>query len=265
MQAARLARFRRLLAAALGTSYYRPWLEAASLDSAEKLLGIGGQAEILARLPVLEPDLYLRQPERFASQLGRRPELARLTHPLPGKPRIAVLAEGFERSWRVRIFPNGFRNGLARFRPEVVAGSPERLEQLAQARRDGLLSAGPTHALLALVRPNQSLLDEEQRDRLWEVFRVPVFQQIIGFDGELLAWECEAHSGLHTVEDAAIFEACGPHATPKLLVTSLTDLAFPMIRLATPWRGHLTRRLCGCGHPGERIVFRQDQAGRDAA
>jgi hypothetical protein len=41
------------------------------------------------------------------------------------------------------------------------------------------------------------LLSAAERERLWRAFRVPIFEQIIGPDGELLAAECEAHDGLH--------------------------------------------------------------------
>jgi hypothetical protein len=53
-----------------------------------------------------------------------------------------------------------------------------------------------THALIVLTR-SDLLLTIEQRQRLWLAFRVPVFEQLIGKDGALLAAECEAHSGLH--------------------------------------------------------------------
>jgi len=40
-------------------------------------------------------------------------------------------------------------------------------------------------------------LTDADRDWLWSAFRVPVFEQIIGESGELLATECEAHNGMH--------------------------------------------------------------------
>jgi len=254
MQAARLARFRRVLAAALGTTYYRPWLEAAWLDSPEKIHAAGNPAELLRCLPELEADLYLAHPEQFAVPDGGRRESPVLTHPFPGKPRIAVLAEGFRTSHRTRSYPNGFGRGLARFRPHIVAGPPARLEQLGQAVSDGVLPVSPTHGVLVLLRPDQPLLEPEHRARLWSWFGVPVFQQVHGFDGELLAWECEAHSGLHIVEEAALVETRASEAGPGILLTSLTDLTRPMLRLLTPWRGLITRRVCACGQPGERIV-----------
>jgi hypothetical protein len=60
-----------------------------------------------------------------------------------------------------------------------------------------------THALIVLARPGAARLTEEQRDCLWQTFHVPVFEQIIGKSGELMAAECEAHDGLH-VESARL-------------------------------------------------------------
>jgi len=54
-----------------------------------------------------------------------------------------------------------------------------------------------THAVIALESRGDPLLSMEERAWLWRAFRVPVFEQIIGPDGELLAAECEAHDGLH--------------------------------------------------------------------
>jgi hypothetical protein len=44
------------------------------------------------------------------------------------------------------------------------------------------------------------LLTAADREQLWRAFRVPLFEQIIGPNGERLAAECEAHDGLH-IED----------------------------------------------------------------
>ena len=54
-----------------------------------------------------------------------------------------------------------------------------------------------THALIVLARPTDMLLTNADRDQLWRAFRVPVFEQLIGAQGDRLAAECEAHDGLH--------------------------------------------------------------------
>jgi hypothetical protein len=66
------------------------------------------------------------------------------------------------------------------------------LEPLLATKVDSL-----THAVIVLSRRGGDLLTLEQRRRLWRAFRVPVFEQVIGPNGALLAAECEAHAGLH--------------------------------------------------------------------
>jgi hypothetical protein len=70
-----------------------------------------------------------------------------------------------------------------------------------------------THAAIVLARPGQSALTESQRDWLWRRFQVPVFEQVIGPNGALLAAECEAHDGLHA--DPAETLLTGEHFDPS--------------------------------------------------
>ena len=75
--------------------------------------------------------------------------------------------------------------------------------------------------------------------------------QYLGADGSLLAWECEAHDGLHTVEENAIIEQ-SPDS--ELILTSLTDRRRPTIRLVTSLAARLDSGACECGQPGPRLI-----------
>ena len=113
-------------------------------------------------------------------------------------PRTAVLAACFRQprfrpNYPVRVFPEGWSEEVSAFAPAAVAASREQLLGLAAVDRPPVL----THAVIALESPGDPLLSMAERERLWRAFRVPVFEQIIGPDGELLAAECEAHDGLH--------------------------------------------------------------------
>ncbi len=89
-----------------------------------------------------------------------------------------------------------------------------------------------THAVLVLARAGDDLLSVEQRRQLWRAFRVPVFEQIIGANGALLAAECEAHAGLHIVSREL--------ESPKLEAPGWSIESGP----------------CGCGRNTPRIVGR---------
>jgi hypothetical protein len=82
-----------------------------------------------------------------------------------------------------------------------------------------------THAVIVLTAPDGPILSMAERERLWRAFHVPVFEQIVGSHGELLAAECEAHDGLHV---------------------QIAEL---------PWDGFcLEISACGCGRKTPRIT-----------
>src|SRR6202050_2317838 len=80
---------------------------------------------------------------------------------------------------------------------------------------------------------------------------VPIFEQCLAPDGSLLAWECEAHDGLHTVEENEIVEL---NSDSALILTSLTDHRHPAIRVITPLTASFQEGTCGCGQSGPRIT-----------
>src|SRR5262249_36594957 len=148
---------------------------------------------------------------------------APLVYPVPGPggsaPRTAVLVPWVRSNRAVRVFPDGWDAVAASSAPAAVAGSWPQLEALIGEEIPSL-----THAVIVLARSPDQLLTEAQRDRLWRAFRVPVFEQILGEDGALLAAECEAHDGLHV-------------ESPKLDVKAA-------------W---MDTRACGCGRSSPRI------------
>jgi len=117
-------------------------------------------------------------------------------YPVPPAPRTAVLVSWFRPallpSQPVRLFPQGWGAEATRFEPSAVAATVEQCRRLC-----GVLIPSLTHALVVLERPGWPRLTEPDRDLFWRAFRVPVFEQIIGPSGQLLAGECEAHEGLH--------------------------------------------------------------------
>ncbi len=114
-----------------------------------------------------------------------------LVYPIPPAPPTAILVDGFRSSGNTRVFENGWNVEAARFAPAAIAATPAQLDALRAVPIPSV-----RNALIALVRPGERLSDED-RERLWWAFRVPVFEQRIAEDCRLLAFECEAHNGLH--------------------------------------------------------------------
>ncbi len=131
-------------------------------------------------------------------RLARRK--AALVYPVPPAPPTAVLVPWIRPRGLVCVFRHGWNEAAAAYRPAALAGTWSCLEALLTERIDSL-----THAVIVFARPGDELLTAQQRQRLWRAFRVPVFQQIIGANGVLLAAECEAHAGLHI--ESARFDA----------------------------------------------------------
>jgi len=102
------------------------------------------------------------------------------------------------------------------------AGLSGTLRDLARAAAAG---ARARRMIFALHYPGSPFLSETDRDQLWQVYQVPVFAVLLDRNGRLLAYECEAQSGLHV----------GPQA---------------------PWSaGELESAPCECGRPGPRLLL----------
>jgi len=131
---------------------------------------------------------------------------AGFVHPLDPAPRTAILAPGFQETKTTRVFPSGWNEEAARFQPQSIAAPVEVLRRLAD---QGLQLE---HAVIAFTYDGNAPLSSADRDLFWRAFGVPVFEQYLSEDNELLAMECEAHAGLHVVHGCENFgldrEAC---------------------------------------------------------
>ncbi len=155
-----------------------------------------------------------------------------LVYPIPPAPPTAVLVPGFRSCGNTRVFERGWGEGAAQFAPAAIAATPAQLEALSGEPIPSL-----RNAVIALVRPGEPRLTEEDRERLWRAFRVPVFEQMIDQLGRLLAYECEAHDGLH-VESPGISPRMG-----EVLETAPCGCGKTTPRLTAPERAENLRRV----------------------
>jgi hypothetical protein len=114
---------------------------------------------------------------------------------------------------------------------------------------DGCAVLRDQRAVLIRTGLEEGLFSPIERDGLWLRYGMPMFEHLSGLDGELLAWECEAHAGLHVVEENVVFEL----VQGELLLTSLTDLAQPTIQVRTGWSARMETEVCDCGRQGRRL------------
>jgi hypothetical protein len=147
------------------------------------------------------------------------PERPDFVYPILPAPPTAILIPVFRSAGSARVFKDGWSEEAANFAPSAIAGTRAQFEKLSGTRSPSL-----RHALIVFGYAGEFRLSDEFRDRLWREFRVPVFEQIISKSGELLAFECEAHDGLHVVAQSYRSNgmretsgcACG-RTTPRVL------------------------------------------------
>ena len=106
-------------------------------------------------------------------------------------------------------------------------GSKGRLPVLAgtypELMRAATAGAQASRAVFVLTFSGGPALSDFERDRLWETYQVPVLAMLRDRAGRLLAYECEAQSGMHVADVRLV-----PHDT-------------------------LDSSACECGRPGQRL------------
>jgi len=249
----RLARFKRVLRAAQRTQAYQPLLESAGLATLEAVGRVGSVERTLERLPAIDLAEFRRSPAAFESQAGGRATPQAFHSPLEHTPKTAVLMSGFEQTSSVKpISQNNWAQGLRRFGASALAAPISVLREIAATIDRGQQEAGSLkHFVVSFTGGHQGEMRDEDREQFWRVFQVPVFEQRVGFDGRVVAYECEAHDGLHVMPEGAAFEET---AEAELLMTSLTDLRYPTLRVGTRIARSIEHECCGCGNAAARLI-----------
>ena len=186
---------------------------------------------------------------------------ATFLHPITPAPRTAILED---RSMRTGIWQMGtvrtiscgtgaeWLERLEQFGPESIAGSPNRLLLLADLKRSGKLALPSVrHSLVMQFELGEAWITDEEREALWNVFQVPVFEQICDHNGRVLVHECEARQGLHIGDgqtwivdlQARLWHAAGRNVINRSRVAPA----------ATGLYGSVVLEGCPCGKPGPRL------------
>jgi len=166
--------------------------------------------------------------------------------------RVAAIAPWFPMGEDIRVFPALDSTALSEFTPSVVATPAPILARLAEeALERRLRLPGLDCALIAWSGIGREVLQPTGRDLLWLAFQVPVFEEIRGPRGELLAAECEAHCGLHVAERRAVFVAGESGELSVCLGRSNGQTTAPQ---PLGIEGRVETAPCACGRAGRRIV-----------
>jgi hypothetical protein len=134
----------------------------------------------------------------------------RLEFPLRFEGRIALLETGFRYDRNIREFSPEDLSWMQAYEPEALVLTLGQALSLADRKLRGRVHLPSLSvALVVLTALEDSPLAAHHRDLLWRAFGVPVFEQVRGRDGAVVARECEVHDGLHVVEPAAVRHLTG--------------------------------------------------------
>jgi phenylacetate-CoA ligase len=148
-----------------------------------------------------------------------------------------------------------FHVALRRYRPSVIqayARSAVLFARYLEAR--GLTPHRPA----ALVT-SAEVLEDEDRALLERVFGCPVFNRYGCREVSVIASECAAHTGLHTMAEGLYLEIetpagpAGPGEAGSILVTDLLNFAMPLIRYRIGDMGSWAAGRCPCGRGLPRL------------
>lgn len=225
-------KFRRLVNAALATPYY------SRRDRAEMLLS----AQSLNDLPTLGMRDLLDARGKF---LNPKAAQARAMLRLPFRTEQGVLiGRKLRTPAGVQFIEEGWLGRMHLSETRMLAATPGALRRIiAAVEARAMALPRLSEAVVVLQGAEEGVLFPGERDMIWRSLGVPVFEQWLGLDGELIAAECGMHQGLHFQYGRAELE----ERHNELIVTSWFGLRTPVLRLRTPWQSEVDTRVCRCG------------------
>ena len=246
--------------AAQSPYYWKQSAQLADMAACESASAIRSQLRALPPMPL---DWFLKNADQFRSGYSRTPASQRCTSFWETPANIVLVRPWFPTSDARTVDGSApvaqTVKAINRLKPDVLVAPPGMMLKLVRSPLET-----PRRALIAIHTPGAPLLRESERDLLWQRFKVPLYQQLRGFQGELLAAECDAQVGFHANEAIAHWEL----RRQELVYTSLMNLRHPVLRLGAGWYGDLETSRCGCGcrsirlFPYERQPYgRRIQAG----
>jgi len=115
------------------------------------------------------------------------------------------------------------------------------------------------HPLKAIISTSESLMPN-QRYVIEKALKTKVFDSYGLFDGNVSAFECEMHQGLHIDYESSILRVVDDRGQSirnghgRIIATSLTNYAMPFINYETGDYGEITDAPCICGKKTARLL-----------
>ncbi|WP_339714836.1 AMP-binding protein [uncultured Kriegella sp.] len=145
-----------------------------------------------------------------------------------------------------------FVRDFNRLKPTLLQGFVDIMFEFALYLLDNNIKIHPPKMVWVTSAP----LFQEQRELMEKAFGAPVCDQYGNTEILVIAAECPEQKGLHLMHDAAHVEFVDennrpvpPNTTGRILLTDLTNFAFPLIRYDIGDRGRYMEHSCSCGSP----------------
>jgi len=146
---------------------------------------------------------------------------------------------------------------LNAFQPEVLITYPSFMRRLIEEQADGRLRIAPR-----LVGSVAETLQQDVRDLVQRTWGIGVFDGFGTTETGTRGLECEYLAGIHLPEDLIVYEVvdqANRKVAPgvsgnKILITTLTNKVFPLIRYELSDIVSLAEGICPCGRPYARIA-----------
>lgn len=147
---------------------------------------------------------------------------------------------------------NKFVRDFNRLKPTLLQGFVDIMFEFALYLLDNNIKIHPPKMVWVTSAP----LFQEQRELMEKAFGAPVCDQYGNTEILVIAAECPEQHGLHLMHDTAHVEFVDennrpvpPNTTGRILLTDLTNYAFPLIRYEIGDRGRYMENSCSCGRP----------------
>mgnify|MGYP003669434651 CR=1 FL=1 len=145
---------------------------------------------------------------------------------------------------------NKFVQDFNRIKPALLQGYVDVVYEFAMYLLDNDIKINPPKMVWVTSAP----LFEEQRKIMEKAFGAPVCDQYGNTEILLIAAECPEQKGLHMMQDTVHIEFVDdnnqpvqPNTIGKILLTDLTNYAFPLIRYEIGDEGKYKDHMCSCG------------------
>ena len=147
---------------------------------------------------------------------------------------------------------NRFIRDFNNIKPSLLQGYVDVVFEFALYLLDNKIKIHPPKMVWVTSAP----LFEAQREIMEKAFGAPVCDQYGNTEILLIAAECPEKKGLHVMHDTVHIEFVDknnqpvpPNTTGKILLTDLTNYAFPLIRYEIGDEGKFLDYTCSCGRP----------------